>query len=105
MKREPGVGWLALAGALAEGRQWFVHGQGRALVEAVARFRPVLEQEAMALARGDKKAAMRLVRAAMDRLWEWDVGRFGERDAEYLLQALLAAMRLAQTLRGGQRRG
>jgi hypothetical protein len=94
MKHESGVGWLALSGAILEGEQNFVYGPGRALCRAVARYRPWLEVVALRLAQGNKARAKTIVRAAVYRLWEWDVGRFSEEDAEYLKRALLAAIRL-----------
>jgi hypothetical protein len=92
MRDESGTGWLALHAARLEGEERRVFGQARALCQAVARYGPWLEREALAVVRGDKARARRLARRALERLWEWDVTRFCPTDERYLRQALVNAM-------------
>ena len=99
MRARSETGWLALHDARLEGDERRVFGQGRVLSDAVARYRPWLEQEALKLLRGDKARARRMARSALERLWEWDVTRFSAGDDAYLRRALVQALAKAMDAR------
>ncbi len=92
MRDKSETGWLTLHGARLEGDERRVFGQARAICDAVARYGPWLEREALKLVRGDKVRAKRMARRSLHSLWEWDVTRFCPTDELYLKQALVKAM-------------